>query len=174
MTLVDVKIPWWIVRNHEFHLLQLHYYNSCRVRYWNHFFSDTGSKWILLKGFLYVVCKQHSYCTNGWGGGGGLYFLHPPLKIFPHFPNLGYSFTPLLVMNFSQDCRCHYLWKSPCIFLTKCMCLCLWLWSCGARLYLPLSAALGGLLCGASERCCVPETPHLIEQDGFPARPVCW
>lgn len=31
--------------------------------------------------------------------------------------------------------------------------------------YLPLSAVLGGLLCGASERCCVPETLHVLGQD---------
>lgn len=38
----------------------------------------------------------------------------------------------------------------------------------GAMISATLSSAWG-LLCGASERCCVPGTLHLTKQDGFPA-----
>lgn len=38
----------------------------------------------------------------------------------------------------------------------------------GAMISATLSSAWG-LLCGASERCCVPETLRHTKQDGFPA-----
>lgn len=41
--------------------------------------------------------------------------------------------------------------------------------SCGVEWYLPLSAVLGGLLCGASERCCVPRARQIL---GKPDKPL--
>lgn len=52
------------------------------------------------------------------------------------------------------------------VLLAKCMYLSLP--SCRAEWYLPLSAVLGGLLCGASERRCVPRARQILSKPDKP------
>ena len=111
-------------------------------------------------------------CHGGGGGRKAVFLNISSIDNISHFCNHGYFHSPS-VMHFHRIgsviiCPT----AKSLVFLTKCMCL--WLCGCRVQRYLPLSAALGGLLCGASGRCCVPETLHLTKQDGFPASSGSW